>query len=140
MDKTTSIKSLYQNHQSALFCFSEEIQRQFQNAEVKCTITIPQLLPLLKQVVPTLSNHKSIIVVSPDDVEDSSLLSFRDLLMNSLPEDIPPPQPSDVALLPYSSGTTGLPKGVRLSNYNLVANLEQLRHPDIQDHCETTGK
>ena len=31
----------------------------------------------------------------------------------------------DVALLPYSSGTTGLPKGVMLTHYNLVANLSQ---------------
>jgi acyl-CoA synthetase (AMP-forming)/AMP-acid ligase II len=31
----------------------------------------------------------------------------------------------DLALLPYSSGTTGLPKGVRLTHRNLVANVCQ---------------
>ena len=30
---------------------------------------------------------------------------------------------TDVAMLPYSSGTTGLPKGVRLTHRNLVANV-----------------
>jgi acyl-CoA synthetase (AMP-forming)/AMP-acid ligase II len=33
--------------------------------------------------------------------------------------------PGDLAVLPYSSGTTGLMKGVMLSNRNLVANIEQ---------------
>jgi acyl-CoA synthetase (AMP-forming)/AMP-acid ligase II len=33
--------------------------------------------------------------------------------------------PGDLAVLPYSSGTTGLMKGVMLSHRNLVANIEQ---------------
>jgi long-chain acyl-CoA synthetase len=44
------------------------------------------------------------------------------------------PRPDDdsartLAALPYSSGTTGLPKGVMLSHYNLVANVYQLIGP-----------
>lgn len=35
--------------------------------------------------------------------------------------------PNDVAVIPYSSGTTGLPKGVMLTHYNLVANIIQVR-------------
>ena len=35
------------------------------------------------------------------------------------------PSPSDVAVLPYSSGTTGMPKGVMLTHANLVANTLQ---------------
>ena len=35
--------------------------------------------------------------------------------------------PDDLAYLPYSSGTTGLPKGVMLNHRNLVANLCQIR-------------
>jgi acyl-CoA synthetase (AMP-forming)/AMP-acid ligase II len=33
---------------------------------------------------------------------------------------------TDLVALPYSSGTTGLPKGVMLTHYNLVANMRQM--------------
>jgi acyl-CoA synthetase (AMP-forming)/AMP-acid ligase II len=40
----------------------------------------------------------------------------------------PPVDPAnDIAALPFSSGTTGLSKGVMLTHRNLVANLEQIR-------------
>ena len=39
--------------------------------------------------------------------------------------------PSDLVALPYSSGTTGLPKGVMLTHRNLVANIIQT---DAADH------
>lgn len=35
--------------------------------------------------------------------------------------------PEDIALLQYTSGTTGIPKGVMLSHYNLVVNALQCR-------------
>lgn len=45
------------------------------------------------------------------------------------------PSAEKVAALPYSSGTTGLPKGVMLTHYNLVANVYQLCGP----HCAPIG-
>lgn len=46
--------------------------------------------------------------------------------------------PQDLAAIIYTGGTTGAPKGVMLSHYNLVANALQTRHwlPDAQEGRE----
>ncbi len=38
------------------------------------------------------------------------------------------PAPDDVALLPFSSGTSGAPEGVRLTHACLTANIAQMSH------------
>lgn len=48
-------------------------------------------------------------------------------------------QSDDVALLPYSSGTVGLSKGVQLTHNNVVSNLYQMSAPEFRIHLETDG-
>ncbi|XP_045108231.1 4-coumarate--CoA ligase 4-like isoform X2 [Portunus trituberculatus] len=85
--------------------------------------------------------HVIVIHATPDD-EKAGLLSFHKLLKDDgkrFPHSVKINPKEDVAVLPYSSGTTGLPKGVMLTHYNLVANLHQLQHKEISTLGDNLG-
>jgi len=70
-------------------------------------------------------------------VEAEGATPFASLLQSDGPlPDVSIHPKEDVIVLPYSSGTTGLPKGVMLTHYNLVANVAQMDGIDVTSGVE----
>ena len=89
-------------------------------------MTAPSLVDVARKAVPECPNLMGIVVFG--NVEGCR--PFKDLLDDDgtmFPENLDFDAKEDLVALPYSSGTTGLPKGVMLSHYNIVANLTQIR-------------
>jgi len=84
-------------------------------------------LPALKRVLApyTKRGREASATVSRDE----PVLHWRDLLrrVDDKPPEAEVDPSSDLALLQYTGGTTGLAKGVMLSHANLLANVEQVR-------------
>ena len=110
-----------------------ELAHQLKDAGAKYLLTIPQLLDKAVEAARG-TNVQEIFVFG----EAEGATPFGSLLENdgTLPEvDIDPRE--DLVALPYSSGTTGVAKGVMLTHYNMVANLCQLRDHDMTSERDT---
>ena len=110
----------------------EEIERQLSDANAKYILTIPPLLDKVRAVAPT--GIREIFVLG----EDERAISFASLLDTNGKIPIVNINPrEDVVALPYSSGTTGFPKGVMLTHHNLVSMLCQLHAIDALTENDT---
>ena len=97
-----------------------EIRHQLQDSGAEMLITIPAFLPAATEALQgTACRHLAVIGAA------AGVMGLEDLMGAPLNAQVPVDLDRHVVALPYSSGTTALPKGVMLSQRNLVVNVDQ---------------
>lgn len=111
----------------ALFT-DQEIIKQLRDSGAKFLLTIPTLMEKAREVAQA-TGITSVFVIG----EAEGAVSFASLLEDGQAlgrQELQVDVRTNVAVLPYSSGTTGFPKGVMLSHWNLVSMLRQMEAND----------
>ncbi|MGB5758029.1 MAG: AMP-binding protein [Acidimicrobiales bacterium] len=106
---------------------AEEVRFQLNDSGATLLVTMPEFLDTARAAITDTSVTEIVVIGQAEGVR-----SIDDLY--GAPIEQAPVVPSEqVVVLPYSSGTTGLPKGVMLTHRNLVANIVQ-SSPVLQYH------
>ncbi|XP_060076477.1 uncharacterized protein LOC132556109 [Ylistrum balloti] len=118
-----------------------ELVRHLNHSGSTSLVVFEALMPVAKAALDSDPKLKTVIKEVIVIGEAEGCRPFSSLLEDdgkSFPENLNIDPMNDVVVVPYSSGTTGLPKGVQLTNHNLVANLQQFR-PVIKVTVEDTS-
>jgi long-chain acyl-CoA synthetase len=106
---------------------SLEVKHQLEDSEAE-TIVCQDILYDNVEKTGVAKAYGEMHVPTPKFIKEEGLIQFQDLIKK-----YPPKPPTvkidpkkDIAVLPYTGGTTGLPKAAILTHYNMVAVVHQL--------------
>ena len=108
-----------------------EVSKQFNASNTKLVITIPRLTNVVKEAIGKIDCKVDIIILDEEVLNSNHDYPTYQWLIDQVSNNevhefqFQTDTWNDTVLLPYSSGTTGLPKGVMLSTKNLVSNIYQ---------------
>ncbi|WP_035839936.1 AMP-binding protein [Kitasatospora azatica] len=116
----------------------EELAGQLRDSGARWIIVARALLPVALAATESTPIREIFLLDGTDhgtdDGTDEKHRTLADLAASTAPApEIPIDPATDLAVLPYSSGTTGLPKGVMLTHRSIATNLAQV---DALHHTE----
>ena len=106
---------------------AHELQHQLLDSGAELLVTVAPFLETAKQGIKG-TRVREIVLVGPgaEGAGAEGAVALSEFMGPRIAEQVPVDLDQHVVCLPYSSGTTGLPKGVMLTQRNLTVNADQL--------------
>lgn len=104
---------------------AHEVNHQLNDARADVLVTVAMFADTAREAA-KVTGVKEIVIIGD---APEGLVPLADLMGPPLDAQAPVDLDDHVVALPYSSGTTGLPKGVMLTHRNLVVNIDQALVP-----------
>lgn len=124
--------------------FTVEITHQLKLTEPKVIITVAECYDTIVKGLNIIQKTAKIVIIdNPSEAIPEGTIRFSEVgesgPIDSRLLDRIVRKWEDTVLLPFSSGTTGLPKGVELTNYNVMAALDIIQDEHVCLPKLTTG-
>jgi long-chain acyl-CoA synthetase len=110
---------------------SGEFDRMIADSGARCCISdrgaaegVRTALPQVK-AAPRVAPQLVVVDGSPRPTENATEISYEDLVARDLRPVSPPVDPENLAVLLYTSGTSGRPRAAMLTHRSLLANIDQ---------------